>query len=55
MTTHEHRHWTYESIGPTLDAVTTTLPHHVDELAISIHTYGTDVTRLGSSARRYYD
>jgi 3-mercaptopropionate dioxygenase len=23
--------------------------------AISIHVYGTDVTRLGSSARRYYD
>src|SRR3954468_13994186 len=26
-----------------------------DETAISIHVYGTDVTRLGSSARRYYD
>lgn len=25
------------------------------ETAISIHVYGTDVTRLGSSARRYYD
>ena len=25
------------------------------ETAISIHIYGTDVTRLGSSARRYYD
>ena len=23
--------------------------------AISIHVYGTDVTRVGSSARRYYD
>ena len=23
--------------------------------AISIHVYGTDVTRIGSSARRYYD
>jgi hypothetical protein len=23
--------------------------------AISIHIYGTDVTRIGSSARRYYD
>jgi predicted metal-dependent enzyme (double-stranded beta helix superfamily) len=23
--------------------------------AISIHIYGTDITRLGSSARRYYD
>lgn len=26
-----------------------------DETAISIHVYGTDVNRLGSSARRYYD
>ena len=26
-----------------------------EETAISIHVYGTDVTRLGSSARRYYD
>jgi predicted metal-dependent enzyme (double-stranded beta helix superfamily) len=26
-----------------------------DETAISIHVYGTDVTRIGSSARRYYD
>ena len=26
-----------------------------DETAISIHIYGTDVTRVGSSARRYYD
>ena len=26
-----------------------------DETAISIHIYGTDVTRTGSSARRYYD
>ena len=26
-----------------------------DEIAISIHVYGTDVTRVGSSARRYYD
>jgi 3-mercaptopropionate dioxygenase len=26
-----------------------------DTTAISIHVYGTDVTRLGSSARRYYD
>jgi|SRR4051794_25850461 predicted metal-dependent enzyme (double-stranded beta helix superfamily) len=25
------------------------------ETAISIHVYGTDVTRVGSSARRYYD
>ena len=25
------------------------------ETAISIHIYGTDITRLGSSARRYYD
>ena len=25
------------------------------ETAISIHIYGTDVTRVGSSARRYYD
>ena len=25
------------------------------ESAISIHVYGTDVTRIGSSARRYYD
>ena len=23
--------------------------------AISIHIYGTDITRIGSSARRYYD
>ena len=26
-----------------------------DETAISIHVYGTDVTRIGSSARRYYE
>jgi predicted metal-dependent enzyme (double-stranded beta helix superfamily) len=26
-----------------------------DSTAISIHVYGTDVTRIGSSARRYYD
>jgi predicted metal-dependent enzyme (double-stranded beta helix superfamily) len=26
-----------------------------DATAISIHIYGTDVTRVGSSARRYYD
>jgi predicted metal-dependent enzyme (double-stranded beta helix superfamily) len=26
-----------------------------EEIAISIHVYGTDVTRVGSSARRYYD
>jgi len=26
-----------------------------DETAISIHVYGTDVTRVGSSVRRYYD
>jgi predicted metal-dependent enzyme (double-stranded beta helix superfamily) len=26
-----------------------------DETAISIHVYGVDVTRFGSSARRYYD
>jgi 3-mercaptopropionate dioxygenase len=26
-----------------------------NETAISIHVYGTDVTRVGSSARRYYD
>ena len=26
-----------------------------DESAISIHVYGTDVSRVGSSARRYYD
>ena len=26
-----------------------------DGTAISIHVYGTDITRIGSSARRYYD
>ena len=26
-----------------------------DRTAISIHIYGTDITRIGSSARRYYD
>ena len=26
-----------------------------DEVAITLHIYGTDVTRVGSSARRYYD
>jgi 3-mercaptopropionate dioxygenase len=26
-----------------------------DETAISIHVYGTDVSRMGSSVRRYYD
>lgn len=29
--------------------------NHGDETAISIHVYGTDVTRIGSSVRRYYD
>ena len=30
--------------------------HNVaDTIAISIHVYGTDVTRLGSSVRRFYD
>jgi 3-mercaptopropionate dioxygenase len=27
----------------------------IEETAISIHVYGTDVTRIGSSVRRYYD
>ena len=26
-----------------------------DDTAISIHVYGTDVSRIGSSVRRYYD
>ena len=26
-----------------------------DDVAISIHVYGTDVSRIGSSVRRYYD
>jgi predicted metal-dependent enzyme (double-stranded beta helix superfamily) len=26
-----------------------------DEVAVSIHIYGTDVTRIGTSVRRYYD
>ncbi|MGH3040532.1 MAG: cysteine dioxygenase, partial [Gaiellaceae bacterium] len=26
-----------------------------DQVAISIHVYGTDVSRIGSSVRRYYD
>jgi predicted metal-dependent enzyme (double-stranded beta helix superfamily) len=26
-----------------------------EEVAISIHIYGTDITRIGSSVRRYYD
>ena len=26
-----------------------------DTTAISIHIYGTDITRIGSSVRRYYD
>jgi 3-mercaptopropionate dioxygenase len=26
-----------------------------DRTAISIHVYGTDVSRIGTSARRYYD
>ena len=26
-----------------------------EEVAISVHIYGTDVTRIGSSVRRYYD
>src|SRR3954454_4700690 len=29
--------------------------NNADTTAISIHVYGTDVTRVGSSARRYYD
>jgi predicted metal-dependent enzyme (double-stranded beta helix superfamily) len=28
---------------------------HRGTTAISIHIYGTDVTRIGSSVRRYYD
>jgi len=36
-----------------------TIVHRVhntsEETAISVHVYGTDVTRIGSSARRYYD
>lgn len=31
------------------------VPNTGDEIAISIHIYGTDVTRIGSSVRRYYD
>lgn len=26
-----------------------------DDVAISVHIYGTDITRIGSSVRRYYD
>jgi predicted metal-dependent enzyme (double-stranded beta helix superfamily) len=26
-----------------------------DETAVSLHIYGTDITRVGSSARRYYN
>lgn len=26
-----------------------------DDTAISIHIYGTDISRIGSSVRRYYD
>jgi len=26
-----------------------------DEIAISLHMYGTDISRVGSSARRYYN
>ena len=26
-----------------------------DEVAITLHIYGTDITRVGSSVRRYYD
>jgi len=26
-----------------------------DEVAITLHVYGTDVTRIGSSVRRYYE
>jgi 3-mercaptopropionate dioxygenase len=29
--------------------------HGGDLTAISIHIYGTDVSRIGSSVRRYYD
>lgn len=29
--------------------------NHSDETAISLHIYGTDITRVGSSARRYYN
>jgi hypothetical protein len=36
-------HWTYASIRWTLRGM------------ITIHVYGTDVTRIGSSARRDYD
>ena len=28
--------------------------NHASEIAISLHIYGTDITRVGSSARRYY-
>jgi 3-mercaptopropionate dioxygenase len=29
--------------------------NHTTETAISLHIYGTDITRIGSSARRYYN
>src|SRR5262245_16904299 len=29
--------------------------NHTSETAISLHIYGTDITRIGSSARRYYN
>jgi len=29
--------------------------NHTSETAISLHIYGTDITRVGSSARRYYN
>jgi 3-mercaptopropionate dioxygenase len=29
--------------------------NHGDQTAISIHVYGTDVSRIGSSVRRCYD
>jgi 3-mercaptopropionate dioxygenase len=35
--------------------VTHRAPEDAAKRAISIHIYGTDITRIGSSARRYYD
>jgi 3-mercaptopropionate dioxygenase len=44
------------------DVVSFVPPHDIhqvgnpsDENTVSIHVYGTDIARLGSSTRRYYD
>jgi hypothetical protein len=68
MDQHESRHWTYEPIPRKLNGMDRDPdpPRRAPEppswpasatpsSAISVHVYGTYITRIGGSARRYYD